>query len=169
MRRRGAENGHMMYHRGVLAMRDSDMTLRKFERTDNPVFSSWFDSPDMRRWLESPWTEAELGAMEAEENGRTFVLEADGKMVALIGCYLPTGGFKEYGLSVVAVAPEERRKGYGKKAIAALLARYGLGQRWLAFCEPENTVIRNLLQGMGWTQESQEPNSHNFLTHRVDT
>jgi RimJ/RimL family protein N-acetyltransferase len=144
------------------------MALREFHRSDNPIISSWFRDLEMQRWLESPWTESELDEMEKEENGKVFVIENNEKVVALIGCYLPDGDFKEYVISVVAVDPDERGKGYGKMAVAALLNKYGAEKRWLSYCDPENIAAHNFLTSLGWKVEGQKPVLENMITFRMD-
>ena len=145
------------------------MLFREFFRDDNEILSSWFEEKDVRDWLESPWSDTELDEVLQEKEGALFVIEEEGELIAMIGCYSPNSEIRHYVISEMVVNPEKRRLGYGKLAIAELLKKYGPDKEWWAYIEPENVKSRRLFETCGWMLQSEKPDETHLLTYTFCT
>jgi RimJ/RimL family protein N-acetyltransferase len=173
------------------------VNLRAFTRADLPIAAPWFQDPDARRYLGGPdWPAAMLDHSERAV-GETFrgavqigahhyLAEIDGRAVGYIDCGTfdratvyggegPGGPIITDSLEVTtgsiafAVDPAARRRGIGRRMIAALLARPELAfvELFEAGVEPENVAGRRCLERAGFWPHAPEPDYEGFLYYRA--
>lgn len=175
----------------------ADVNLRALTHADVPIVAPWFRDPDTRRYLGGPdWPAAMLDLSERTV-GETFrgavqtaahhyLAEIDDRAVGYIDCGTfdrvtvyggegPDGPIITESIEVMtgsiafAVDPAARRRGVGRRMIAALLARPELAfvELFEAGVEPENVACRRCLERAGFCPRSPEPDYEGFLYYRA--
>lgn len=144
-------------------------SIRPMTRDDWSWIQSWYQDEAIDRELgpvDDEWLEHVLTA----EDGMQFVVEEEHRPAALIGCVWDPRGI-EHGITDIAVDPERRGTGIGRRAIEAALAWPGHPPtaRWIAFVDPENPAAHRFFTALGWRAEGLDDNMHRFSrAHTAD-
>ncbi|MFN6544400.1 GNAT family N-acetyltransferase [Mycolicibacterium nivoides] len=137
--------------------------VRPMVRSDWHWICGWFRDPELDRRL-GPIDEEWLEHVLSEHDGVQLVLEDHkGRPAALVGCvWDPTGD--EHAITDLAVAPQLRRSGIGREAVAATVAWAGhpAAKRWIAFVEVDNPSAFKFFPAIGWCHEGIEDGMHRF-------
>lgn len=106
-----------------------------------------------RQAFEDPWDEAAMAALLAHDGARAFVGEI-GERREAAGFVLGRVAVEEAEILTLAVSPGERRRGFGRALVAALvlsLARDGAARLFLEVAA-SNAAARALYGGMGFAE-----------------
>ncbi len=111
------------------------------------------------RSMKSGWSMFSLSTTGCNSSWRT----TKGGPRRLVGCvWDPTGD--EHAITDLAVAPQLRRSGIGREAVAATVAWAGhpAAKRWIAFVEVDNPSAFKFFPAIGWCHEGIEDGMHRF-------
>ncbi len=136
------------------------LKIDKFTKEDYSVFLSWFNDPCLNSAL-GPMKEGDgwLEAVLNQTDGEEYSAWIKNELVAVIGIYFPTKEDPFYVISQLAVKPELRRNGIGKKVIHQLMKKYRW-QSWKAFVSKENTRAMSFFESIGWQRMVVGANEH---------
>jgi RimJ/RimL family protein N-acetyltransferase len=102
------------------------ITLRPVEERDHPLIHRWLNQPEVWSWMdyERPFSLQDVAESEARarEDGHHFVIEVDGRPIGKIGLNQFRRRDRICSMYVFLGEPDAVGRGYGRDAIAALLA-----------------------------------------------
>ena len=100
----------------------------------------------LRGSLEEAWSEETLREQLENPNDRTYIAFEDGRAAGVICAWNVLG---EIEINLVAVEPEQRRRGTGRALIRAVLAEEGIERAVLEVRE-SNATARRLYESEGF-------------------
>ena len=166
-----------MIREGPRSLQDGELTLREVRREDAAGLYAWRMHPDSRLMFHSteliPY-EKHLrfvaGYFEAGNSDVWFVVEAGGRPVGSIVLYdvAADGGAAEWGRFVIA--PGERGRGYGRRALTLLLDYARQREIVQLRCDvlASNVSARQLYRNLGFVETGCEVHGgREFVTMRL--
>ena len=133
------------------------LTRRNFRRSDFSEYHSWFQHPEIAKWLgdiDRDWLEYIL----TDTSGVEYAFTHQERLVAVAGIVLPQADHPA-AITNLAVCPELFRWGVGS-AVLNLLVQ-GDQQvdfpSWIAFVARENAAAHSLLTKNGWSRSQEVP------------
>lgn len=167
-----------MIRSGTTSLRDGELTLREVRRQDAADLYGWRMDPESRFMFHSTEVipfETHLRFLEryfdADNSDAWFVVEVGGRAVGSIVLYdlSPDGSEAEWGRFVVA--PAERGKGYGRRALVQLIryARQRGIRRLRCDVLGANGSARKLYRSLGFVETGTEMHGgREFVCLRLD-
>ena len=134
------------------------LTRRNFRRSDFPEYHSWFQHPEIAKWLgdiDRDWLEYIL----SDTSGVEYAFTHQDRLVAVAGIVLPQADHPAAAITNLAVSPELFRWGVGSTVLNLLV--HGDHQvdspSWIAFVARENAAAHSLLTKNGWSRSQEVP------------
>jgi ribosomal protein S18 acetylase RimI-like enzyme len=126
------------------------MILRPFKANDFPIYRSWFSDEELNAAL-GPMDQEWLSHILEDKQGGQFVLEAEGQIRAVVGVIWPRTKSERAVITDIAADPNQRRKGFGRTALALLLqSSQGKSFQWMAYVDVSNTKAQAFFTCLGW-------------------
>jgi len=159
---------------GASEVGDATIRLREVTREDAPNLFRWRMDPSSRGMFlnaeKVPYKTHVaflLRYFQAENTDRWFVIEAAGRPVGAIALYGFSPEQTEAKWGRLVVAPEERTRGYGSRALALLLehARQIGVKRLTCEVAEGNAAAEHLYSRAGFVQTGQEEVSGRVFRH----
>ena len=141
-----------------------EIELRKFTRTDNVEYSSWFADRSMNRYLGPAWSSKELDQIFKEEPGSVLSVFHLSELIGVVSLALPNTEQSSYGITGVAVKPQKQRQGFGAKILLALQNYYKTshGQEWMGFVNVSNVLAQQFMEKQGWEKGDVENEMYRY-------
>lgn len=143
-----------------------ELACKKFKKEDYPEYFSWFQDPDLNKRLgpmeeEDEWLDYALN----EEDGGTYSLFLNEKLVAVIGIAYPDKEDAIYVITSIAVKPSLRSKGIGQQVLKKIIKLHPLtqGQSWIAYVDEKNPNAKLFFENNGWRCKSTPPENNNMF------
>lgn len=137
-----------------------------FKKEDFPEYLTWFQDPDLHKRLGPMEDDDEwLTEILQDDDGCTYSVFMNEKLVAVIGLVFPNKEFPIYCISSIAVKPMLRSKGIGKKVLQGIIELHPLekGQYWKAFVDEKNPKATSFFERNGWKFVGRLPENNEML------
>ena len=145
-----------------------DLIIRPFEESDFGEYQGWFGDTELRKQLgivDEEWLEYVLN----DDAGQQFVaVNQQGQtIIGSIGIALPDVDHRYFVITDIAVRPDLKGQGIGRKIIDLIIARFTLSedQRWGAFVMPENHSAKKFFVAIGWHELTDFDTDMHFFVH----
>lgn len=125
--------------------------LVPFQAHHFSIYQDWFSDASLAKYL-GPLDDEWLQCVLDEKDGAQYALLDNGKLVGVAGMKYSTSGHAHYVLTDIAIAPQERKKGYGAKLLMALFAQHH-ELYWLCYIDPDNSGAIAFFTQQGWQEE----------------
>ena len=134
------------------------LTQRNFRRSDFLEYYSWFQQPEIAKWLgdiDRDWLEYIL----TDTGGVEYAFTHQDRLVAVAGVVLPQTGHPAAAITNLAVCPRLFRRGVGSAVLNLLVQgkRQVDSPSWIAFVARENAAAHSLLTKNGWSRSEEVP------------
>ncbi len=125
--------------------------LVTFQAHHFPSYQDWFSDASLAKYL-GPVDEEWLQCVLEEKDGAQYAMLDNGNLVGVAGVKHPTSDHPYYVLTDIAIAPQERKKGYGAKLLKALYEQYH-DLYWLCYIDLDNSSAIAFFTRQGWQEE----------------
>lgn len=135
----------------------NDIQLRRVRRDDWDWIQEWFQDDWLNNELgplDETWLEDVLG----ENDGVELIVEEHGNPVAIIGILWDTNKNPLNVVTSIAVNPNLRRRGIGRRILPRAMAWQGLPStsEWIAYVSKENEVASSFFKSLEWEEDGIE-------------
>ena len=126
--------------------RQRALNIRPFEHSDFEEYRSWYRDEVLDEAL-GPMDEEWLDAVLAESPPAQFSLLSEGELCAVVGIARPSERQRPFVITDLAVRPDLRGNGMGRRALAALFRHLGAeAGAWVAYVGVANEVRSTVLR-----------------------
>ncbi len=134
------------------------LTRRRFRRADFSEYQSWFQYPEVSKWLgdiDQDW----LDYILTDTGGVEYAFTQQNRLIAVAGIVLPQAGHPAAAITNLAICPKLFRRGVGSAALRSLVYEPTdvFSSNWIAFVEDGNTAAHALLKKNGWSLSDEAP------------
>ncbi len=140
------------------------LKVKEFQHSDNEIYSSWFENPDMERFMGPAWSEDELDQISNENDGVVLSVFSSNNLVGVVSLAFPNKENSNYGITGISIAPHMQRQGVGGKVLEALREHFNTSswQLWSAFVSTQNINAQKFMLKYGWRQTGEESEMYKF-------
>ena len=147
----------------------SQLRIRQFLASDFPEYQSWYNDPVLDKAL-GPMDEDWLEFILKDQTGGQFSILLEDTLLAVVGIAWSTPTTPQHTITDLAVHPNYRRKGLGKRSLQLLMqyVESSEDQKWIAWVDPQNQNALQFLLGLGWQVEKKNEEEEMHLLSWVE-
>jgi RimJ/RimL family protein N-acetyltransferase len=149
----------------MISRRAAPLTLEPLDAAALGVLQSWFDDPELSSRYQRP-DDVWLTFIRTDPGAHAWVAREGESIVGQIQLDVIAPGVGAVGFYV---DPALRSRGYGRRVLAALLARPETARlrRIIATTEPGNVTSRRCLESAGFVLRNPAVDEEGFLTYEI--
>lgn len=148
-----------------LGARMDELQFVRFGQDHTALYAQWCEDAETKRWLGTP-TQEWLDYVLTTDQSFTWMVYDGDVPVGQLQIDPLEGAPTVFQVSCL-VAPQQRRKGYGRRILLNLLERAELKHvtEFYAWVNVANTASRALLLSSGYEPQSSEPDKDGYIKY----